>query len=85
MPGLGEAFAGLAEALRLQAGTGGAPDDVARRERVQAAAKRAYEIGSGSTGRQRRDGADERPARRDAEVSSTTRSTSIPRTPKPTG
>ncbi len=42
--GLGEAFAGLAEALRLQAGTGGAPDDAARRERVQAAAKRAYEI-----------------------------------------
>ncbi len=41
--GLGEAFAGLAEALRVQAG-GGAPDDLTRRQRVQAAAKRAYEI-----------------------------------------
>jgi non-specific serine/threonine protein kinase len=42
--GLGEAFASLAEAQRLQGGTGGPPDDVARRERVQAAAKRAYEV-----------------------------------------
>ena len=42
--GLGEAFAGLAEALRLQVGLGGAADDGAPRERVLAAAKRAYEL-----------------------------------------
>ncbi len=42
--GLGEAFAGLAEALRLQVGLNGAADDAAHRERVQTAAKRAYEL-----------------------------------------
>jgi TolB-like protein len=42
--GLGEAFAGLAEALRLQVGTAGAADAAVHRERVQTAAKRAYEL-----------------------------------------
>jgi TolB-like protein/tRNA A-37 threonylcarbamoyl transferase component Bud32 len=42
--GLGEASAGLAEALRLQVGFAGAADDTAHRERVQTAAKRAYEL-----------------------------------------
>ena len=41
--GLGEAYAGLAETLRLQVGLGAAAD-AAHRERVQAAAKRAYEL-----------------------------------------
>jgi hypothetical protein len=42
--GLGEAFAGIAEALHLQMALSGAPDDRARRERLQTAAKRAYEL-----------------------------------------
>ena len=42
--GLGEAFAGLAEALRLQVGFNGAADDGAHGQRVLAAAKRAYEL-----------------------------------------
>ena len=42
--GLGEAFAGLAEALRLQVDFTGAIDDAAHRERVLAAATRAYEL-----------------------------------------
>ncbi len=43
--GLGEAFAGLAEALDLQAAfDGAAAADAARRERLQAAARRAYEM-----------------------------------------
>ncbi len=40
--GLGEAFAGLAETLRLQIGP--ATNDSARHDRMQAAAKRAYEL-----------------------------------------
>ena len=42
--GLGEASAGLAEALRLQVGLDGAADDAAHRQRVLTAAKRAYEL-----------------------------------------
>ena len=42
--GLGEAFAGLAEALHLQVLFATAPDDDAHRQRVKAAAKRAYEV-----------------------------------------
>jgi TolB-like protein len=42
--GLGEAFAGLAEAQNLQIASGDVPDDGSHREGVQAAAKRAYEL-----------------------------------------
>jgi TolB-like protein len=42
--GLGEAFAGIADALSLEVSFNGAADDAARRGRVQSAAKRAYEL-----------------------------------------
>jgi TolB-like protein/tRNA A-37 threonylcarbamoyl transferase component Bud32 len=42
--GLGEAFAGLADALRAQIGLNGAADDGAHRYLMLAAAKRAYEL-----------------------------------------
>jgi serine/threonine protein kinase/tetratricopeptide (TPR) repeat protein len=42
--GLGEAFAGVAEALELQIADGGATVDATRRVRLQSAAKRAYEL-----------------------------------------
>ena len=42
--GLGEAFAGLTEALHLQISYGEAPDDAAHRDRLEAAARRAYEV-----------------------------------------
>jgi TolB-like protein len=42
--GLGEAFAGIADALALEVSFNGADDDAARRARVQTAAKRAYEL-----------------------------------------
>src|SRR4051794_6300844 len=42
--GLGEAFAGLASALRLEVAFNGTADGVERRTRVQTAAKRAYEL-----------------------------------------
>jgi TolB-like protein len=42
--GLGEAFAGLAGALRLQIGLNSTADDSAHRERMLVAAKRAYEL-----------------------------------------
>ncbi|MCU1383704.1 MAG: serine/threonine protein kinase [Acidobacteria bacterium] len=42
--GLGEAFAGIAEALRLEVVFTGASDNAAHRERVHTAAKRAYEL-----------------------------------------
>jgi TolB-like protein len=42
--GLGEAFAGLAGALRVQIGLNSAVDDSAHRERMLTAARRAYEL-----------------------------------------
>ena len=42
--GLGEAFAGVADALALEVAFNGAADDAVRRGRVQTAAKRAYEL-----------------------------------------
>jgi TolB-like protein len=42
--GLGEAFAGLASALRLEVVFNGTADGAERRDRVQTAAKRAYEL-----------------------------------------
>ena len=42
--GLGEAFAGLASALRLEVAFNGTADGAEHRERVQTAAKRAYEL-----------------------------------------
>jgi serine/threonine-protein kinase len=42
--GLGEAFAGLAEARQLDVVFNGQPDDEAHRQRVKDAAKRAYEV-----------------------------------------
>jgi non-specific serine/threonine protein kinase len=42
--GLGEGFAGMAEALHLQTAHAEVPDDGPHRERLQSAAKRSYEV-----------------------------------------